>query len=140
MNDDDKHQAALTAAADLQDSMGELAGEMRALRNLGLRNHRYIVGLVISLVLDVVLSIVVAFVAVEAKDAGSLANQNHAAQKATCESANQSRAVTTNLWNYILDISSKQPSLPPEKKKQIDDIRAYMTNAYAQRDCAQLGK
>jgi hypothetical protein len=136
---DDK-QATLAAALRLNESMADLSTEMRALRDYGHRNRRYIWGLTISLILDLALSIVVAFVAVQANEASSLAAQNRTAQKTTCEASNQSRLVTTNLWNYVLDLSLKQPNLTPEKQKQISDFRAYMTDAYAQRDCTQLGK
>lgn len=136
-SDDDR--ARTFAAADrLNDSMSELGAEIQALRNYGRRNRRYIAGLAISLALDIILSVVVAFVAVTAAQANDLATQNHNTQVATCESSNQSRLVTVNLWNYILDSASKN-NADAAKLKQIQDFRAYMQKAYAQRDCSLIG-
>jgi len=135
---DDKYRETLNAAADLQESMVMLSGEIRALRTYGRRNRNYILALAVSLILDIALSIVVAFVAVTASEASNQADQNHRTQVATCESANQSRAVTVNLWNYVLDAAAKNDP-NPQKLKQINDFRAYMQNAYQQRDCSQVG-
>jgi hypothetical protein len=135
---DDKYRETLNAAADLQDSMAVLSGEIRALRTYGKRNRNYIVGLAVSLCLDLVLSIVVAFVAVSAAEANNQADQNRRTQIATCESSNQSRAVTVSLWNYVLDSAAKNDPTP-QKLKQISDFRAYMAQAYQQRDCSQAG-
>lgn len=135
---DDKYRETLNAAADLQESMAVLSGEIRGLRTYGKRNRNYIVGLAVSLFLDLVLSIVVAFVAVSAAEANDQADQNRRTQIATCESANQSRAVTVNLWNYVLDSAAKNDPTP-QKLKQISDFRAYMQKAYAPRDCSQAG-
>jgi hypothetical protein len=134
----DDRARTFAAANRLNDSMSELGTEIQALRNYGRRNRRYIAGLAISLALDIILSVVLAFVAVTATQANDLATQNHNTQVATCESSNQSRLVTVNLWNYILDSASKN-NPDAAKLKQIQDFRAYMEKAYAQRDCSLIG-
>ena len=92
--------------------------------------------LVVSLALDVALSIVVAVFAVQASEASSLANQNRQAQRTTCEAGNQARAVSIQLWNYVLDATKDDPrNQTPERKALIAKFRTYMESAYAQRDC-----
>lgn len=131
----------LAAAARLHDTMADLRDEIGALRTYGRHNRRYIWGLIVSLLLDLILSIVVAFFAVQATEASSLANQNRQTQRATCEAGNQARAVSRQLWNYVLDLSSKTPeNQAPERKQRIEQFRQYMESAYAQRDCAADGK
>lgn len=130
----------LRAAAALEGTMAGLRGEMAALRHSSKRNRNWIVGLAVSLVLDIVLSVVVAVVAVQASQASDLAHQNRQAQIATCDAGNQARSVSVSLWNYVLDLSSKSPeNQTPQRKEQIEQFRAYMKNAYAQRDCTQPG-
>jgi len=134
-NDDDR--ARMFAAADrLQDSMTDLRADMSTLQAYGQHNRRYIWGLVVSLALDVALSIVVAVFAVQASEASSLANQNRQAQRTTCEAGNQARAVSIQLWNYVLDATKDDPrNQTPERKALIAKFRTYMESAYAQRDC-----
>lgn len=135
--EDDQQDEAFTAAARLQESMGSLQGEIRTLRVYGKRNRRYIWALTISIALDLVLSVVIAFVAVQSSNANTLANQNAQVQKSTCEAGNQARAVTVQLWTYVLEVSAQNPeNQTPAKKQQIEKFRAYMTSAYAQRDCS----
>lgn len=121
--------------------MTDLGQDIKTLHSYGHRNRRMIWGLAVSLVLDIALSIVVAVVAVKASQTNSLAQQNRVASVATCVSGNQARAVSMQLWTYVLDISQKSPTTAsPDKQKQIQDFRAYMLAAYAPRDCAQAGK
>lgn len=130
----------LRAAAALEGSMAGLRGEMAALRQRGKRNRNWIVGLAVSLTLDIILSVVVAVVAVQASQANDLAHQNRQSQVATCDAGNQARAVSVSLWNYVLDLSSKDPeNQSPQRKQQIEQFRSYMQGAYAQRDCTQPG-
>lgn len=141
MNERYDPDSTLEAARNLQVAMVDLKNEMRNLSTYGKRNRHYIIALAISLVLDVALTggVIIAFS--RATDANNQADQNRQSQVDTCVSSNQSRKVTTDLWNYILDASSKNPENQTEtKRKQIADFRAYMANAYAPRDCSQIGK
>lgn len=135
-------RARVFAAADrLQDSMTDLRAEITTLRTYGQRNRRYILGLVVSLALDLALSIVVAVFAVQANEASSLANQNRQAQRTACEAGNQARGVSVQLWNYVLDATSREPqNETPERKALIAKFRTYMESAYAQRDCSADSK
>lgn len=133
---DPERRATLEAAERLEESMTSLTVEMRHLREYGRRNRHYIWGLTISIVLDIALSIVVAFVAVQASNASSLANQNRQSQITTCEAGNQARAVTVQLWTYVLDLSAQQPeNQSPDKRAKVEQFRTYMRNSYAPRDC-----
>lgn len=131
----------LAAARRLETSMDQLHQEMQYLRVYGKRNRHLIWGLAGSILFDVALSVLLFFVFVVAGSARDTADRNRETQIATCEANNQSRQVTTNLWNYILDTASKNPESQTEaKRKQIADFRAYMESAYAQRDCTKVGK
>jgi hypothetical protein len=130
----------LAAARRLETSMGELHQEMHRLRVYGRRNRHLIWALAGSILFDVALSILLFFVFVVAGNARDAAARNRENQIETCEANNQSRQVTTNLWNYILDTASKNPENQTEaKRKQIADFRAYMAHAYAPRDCTKVG-
>ena len=132
-------QRALIAATRLQESMEDLRTDLQAVRSYGERNRRFIWGLIVSIALDVALSIVVAVVAIAVSNTNDVAAQNRDAQIASCNAGNETRAVSRQLWNYVLDLSS-QGNLTPEKRAQIDKFRAYMEAAYAPRDCSTLGK
>jgi hypothetical protein len=137
----DERARVFAAAERLQDSMTDLRTDVSMLRTYGQHNRRYIWGLVVSLVLDLALSIVVAVFAVQASEASSVANQSRQAQRTTCEAANQARAVSVQLWSYVLDATSKEPqNQTPERKAQVAQFRTYMESAYAQRDCASATK
>lgn len=137
----EQQHAAIAAAIRLQGSVIDLKEEIAALRDYGQRSRKIIWSLAVSLVLDVLLSIVVVVVAIQAKDANTLAQANQQTQIATCESTNQSRQVAVNLWRYVLDASAKDPkNQTPERVKQIEDFRAYMESAYQPRDCSKIGR
>lgn len=142
MNEPVYEPAAVLAAANrLDESMVGLTGEIHYLRKYGRRNRHLIWGLAISLVFDLALSVLLFFVFVVAGNANEAAERNRQSQIASCESGNQSRQVSSNLWLYILDTASKNPENQTEaKRRQIEDFRAYMLNAYAPRDCSQIGK
>lgn len=131
----------LAAANHLDESMIGLTGEIHYLRTYGRRNRHLIWGLAISLLFDLALSVLLFFVFVVAGNANEAAERNRQSQIASCEASNQSRQVSSNLWLYILDTASKNPENQTEaKRRQIADFRAYMLNAYAPRDCSQIGK
>jgi hypothetical protein len=137
----DPQHAAIEAATRLNESVTELKDEIRGLQAYGRRNRHYIIGLGISLAFDLLLSVVVIIVAIQASNANDRANANHQYQVDSCNSNNAARQTSRDLWNYVLDAASKNPANQvPERKKQIDDFRAYMENSYAPRDCSKVGK
>lgn len=75
-------------------------------------------------------------VALAVSSTHTIANQNREAQRASCVSANDTRAASVQVWNYLLD-SSEQNN--PTKKDHIEQFRVYMHNAYAPRDCDHIG-
>jgi hypothetical protein len=138
---DPDHKSTVEAARILVASMDSLGGEMGALRRYGQRNRRLIWGLAVSLLLDVLLSVAVFFVAVQATEASNRATLatseaalNRQSQLNSCEAANQARAVSIQLWNYVLDLSEKN-NPAPDKQMQIDQFRSYIQDAYSPRDC-----
>ena len=139
-----EERAATLAAADrLNDSMQELRDDMTSLRTYGHRNRAMIWGVVVSLVLSVAVLVAVAIVAVQANNASSVANQNRQAAVTTCNAGNQARALSVQLWNYVLAASEQsakeQGRYTPQLEKQIADFRGYIANAYSPRDCTQVG-
>ena len=141
MTEPDRYDAAIAATQRLEESVRGLKDEVVALRTYGRRNRHYIAAIAVSLVFDVALSIVVFVVAVQLVKTNDLATANLQTQIATCESSNESRQVSTNLWNYVLDTAGRNPdNQVGERKQQIEDFRAYMQRAYAPRDCSLIGK
>jgi hypothetical protein len=129
-------ESTLEAAQKLGESMESLRGEISALRQYGRRNRTLIWGLCASLLLDILLSVAVYFVAIQASEATSQAAINRQNAVSTCEAGNQARAVSTQLWTYVLDLS-EQNNPTPERKQRIDQFRAHIGEAYSPRDCAQ---
>lgn len=137
----DPQHAAIEAATRLNESVTELKEEIHSLQAYGRRNRHFIIGLGISLAFDLLLSVVVIIVAIQANNARDRADANHQYQVDTCNSNNASRQTSRDLWNYVLDAAAKNPANEtPERKKQIQDFRAYMENSYAPRDCSKVGK
>lgn len=135
----------LAAAASLEESMRELTSEMGSLREYGHQNRRLIWALAVSLAIDLVLSVVLGFVAVQASNASrqateatSAAAQNRQNALVTCQSGNEARQASRQLWTYVLDLSSQNPNQTPAEAKQIVQFRAYIATVYADRDCSNL--
>jgi len=133
----------IAAAESLEQSMGALADEMRSLSDYGHRSRTLIWGLVVSLALDVVLSVILGIVALQASDAShrateatSVSAQNALNAKVTCEVGNESRRLQIQLWTYVLDLSSTDPSQTPQQKQQVAQFREYIKHVYSPRDCA----
>lgn len=138
---------------DLSTLAGTLAGNVERLRRsvdaLAASQRRVkaaVVGIIVALVLVVALGVVVAVVAVQAsnasqqaKDATSLAQRNEESAKVTCEVGNESRKLAKQLWTYVLDLSSENPDLTAQQKKQIAAFRGYINTVYAPRDCSKPG-
>lgn len=127
----------------------ELASELRqlnasvvALRDSQRRIRQVMAWLIVGLVCVLALSLVVAGVAVQANHASAqaseatdLAAQNKRAAKIACEEGNDARDAQVSLWNYILDLSARNPRLTAEQRNQIADLREYVAVSFAHRDC-----
>lgn len=141
---DDPTQADTLAAADrLSGSMQDLRSEMTYLRRYGHRSRILIWGLAVSLVLNLAVLAFVAIVAVQANDASSLGNQNKQSAFISCNAGNQARAVSAQLWTYVLGLTEQnakeQGTLTSQAEKQIADFKTYISTAYAPRDCTPEG-
>lgn len=141
MNNDDNRDP-IAAAEQLEHSMTALASDVRGLSAYGHRNRAMIWGLVISLAIDLVLSVILGVVAVQASSASRAATeatsasaQNRQNAQVTCEVGNESRRLQTQLWTYVLDLTSKAPNPTPAQKQQVAQFRAYINQVYAPRDC-----
>jgi hypothetical protein len=134
--------ADVIAAADRLDvSMSELKDEIREQHVYGRRNRHLIWGLAASICLDLALSICLLLVFLRVDTTADLAAQNQQTQRTTCESGNQTRAASRDLWNYILDGVQREPkNQTPEIHSKIVEIRTYMQHAYADRDCSAIGE
>lgn len=144
MSADDRDPIA--AAESLEQAMGSLASDVRALSDYGHRNRALIWGLAISLALDVVLSIGFGFVALQANSAShrateatSAAAQNRLNALVTCQSSNEARRVSRQMWTYVLDVMTENnPSPSAEQLRQVRTFRAYLATVYADRDCSNV--
>lgn len=62
-----------------------------------------------------------------------------AGQVQTCENANESRAAQLALWNFIFDLPPDEEPTPQEKAA-LADIRAWLEQLFAPRDCSDLDR
>lgn len=143
-NADDRDPIA--TADRLERSVRGLTEEMAALRHRGRRNQHMIWGLVASLALDVILSVGFGFVAIQASSASHRASeatsasaQNRLNALVSCQSSNEARRVSRQMWTYVLDIvSQNNPTPTPEEARQVRTFRAYLATIYADRDCSNV--
>jgi hypothetical protein len=119
----------------LDTSMNDLAGEVNGLRMYGQRNRHMIWVLVVSIVFSLGMGGVAINASLQAKSATSQAARNAENAKITCVTGNESRALQTQLWTYVLDLSSESPDLTALQKKRIAAFRGYIAIVYAPRDC-----
>jgi hypothetical protein len=135
---------ALLAAA-VTTMTAELVGlraDTDALRGYGRRNRHLIKLVAASVVADVALSFGLAYAVYKADDASRAASRAASAQVVTCRSSNAARAVQTDLWNFILNSFPPPPNeTPTQTRDRVDrteKFKAYVTSAFAQRDCEAL--
>lgn len=135
---------ALAAAESLEAAMRSLSADLSKLRGYGRRNRILIsvVGGVVAVL--ILLGGVLAHTvqrandaASEAKRATSAAAQSAANQQASCIAGNDTRALSRQLWLYVLDLSAK-PTASAEEKKKSADFRTYVNTTFAARDCSKL--
>lgn len=114
----------------LSDAVDRLAVSQRHIRQL-------VGGIIGTLALVLILGVVVACTAADARQASHRAEQATSAARLTCQSGNEARRVSRQLWTYVLDLSSKNPDRPltAEQARQVRTFRAYLVTAYADRDC-----
>lgn len=53
-----------------------------------------------------------------------------------CENANESRKASRTLWNFILNLSTRDA--PPESLVYLDQVREWIGQVYQPHDCANL--
>lgn len=123
------------AAERLEGAMNELAGEVNSLSQYGHRNRAMIWGLVALFILNIGLGVVAVTASLQAREASSQSKRNADNARITCETGNEGRRLQTQLWTYVLDVSSKNPNLTAYQKKQIAAFRGYIATVYAPRDC-----
>lgn len=132
----------LEVAARLESSMNNLAGEVAAQAAevarqdaYGHRNRQLIWGLVVSFLFSLAMGGVAISASLQAKEATSQSRRNAENAKISCITGNEGRRLQTQLWTYVLDVSSKNPNLTAYQKKQIAAFRGYIATVYAPRDC-----
>lgn len=129
-------------AAELNRQVANLRDSVVALRNSHHRTTAIVRALVCVVVFVVLLGVGLAFVAVDARQAShraeeavSLAHQNTANARLTCEIGNEARATQRQLWAYVLNVSSEGRKLNPTQLRQLAQFRAYVEQTFAPRDC-----
>ncbi|MFD7157972.1 hypothetical protein ACXJJ3_08655 [Kribbella sp. WER1] len=135
----DQADALARAVDQLSTSVDNLAASQRRVKHA-------VAGIVATLALVVALGVVLAFVASDARrasqraeEANSLSERNAQAAKVTCESSNEARRVSRQLWTYVLDVTTKGQQLTAEQLRQVRTFRAYLATVYADRDCSSPG-
>jgi methyl-accepting chemotaxis protein len=129
-------------ANELARSVDQLSTSVDALAASQRRVKHAVAGIIGVVALVVILSAVVVFVAADAREASrraeqanSLAVKNAQAAKVTCESGNEARRVSRQMWTYVLDLSTSTGKLTAEQYRQVRTFRAYLATVYADRDC-----
>lgn len=137
------HERLAQQASTLAANVETLSASVTALAESQRRVKRAMFWTVVGLVFDLLLSIVVTVVAVQASNASedaaaasSLARRNEEYSRLSCEAGNEARAVSRQLWTYVLDLSSQNPNLTAYQRKQVAQFRVYLATAYAPRDCS----
>jgi hypothetical protein len=110
------------------------------LEHRGIVNRRLIVVTIASLLLDVILTAVIALVALQAHHADQRASSAAASQMALCESGNVARKQQIDLWNFVIDLSSKSRPQTPQQRENAVKFEKYLHRVFASRDCAHLVK
>lgn len=119
----------------LDASMERLADEVAAGRTYGRHNRQFIWALVLSVLLSIGIGAVAVTASLQAKEATSQSRRNAENAKITCEAGNEGRRLQTQLWTYVLNVSSQNPKLTEQQKAQIAQFRQYIATVYAPRDC-----
>lgn len=58
-----------------------------------------------------------------------------------CQNANESRAATLALWNFLFDVTGKNAAKQtPEQKAQLRAIRVWIGKLYQPHDCQDLAR
>lgn len=72
------------------------------------------------------------------KDQDAAAAVNRINAVVNCENANESRTASHTLWNFILDLSTRDA--PPEQMAYLEQVRAWIGQVYQPHDCTDLSK
>lgn len=133
MSEPNSADDTLAAAERLEGAMRTLASEVGQLRTYGEHNRRMIWGLIASLVISIAGGIVAVRTSI-------IASQNRQNAVVTCQSGNEARSVSRQLWTYLLDQEETSPSLTPAERQQLLQFRGYIRTIYADRDCSNASE
>jgi hypothetical protein len=79
---------------------------------------------------------------IEARAAADKANdaskETKQAQVISCHNANETRSRQTLLWDFVIDVSSADDG--PRERAALAEIRIFIHDLFAQRDCSDLTK
>lgn len=68
-------------------------------------------------------------------------NDNEANAVTSCENANESRAASRTLWNYVVDLAvAGNTDATAQETAVFEEIREYINKVYMPRDCADLSR
>lgn len=132
----------------LEQSEEQQEENRRLSRRANLNSIAAVVGAVVAVIAVVVAIVVGVRASNAAAEAKSAAEQAKAAQQAVtdaqvknCQNANETRKGQASLWDFIIDTSIKSnPDAPEIVTKFYDDLRVYVHDLFAQRDCSDLTK
>ena len=96
------------------------------------RTRLLAIGMLVSFLLDIVLTV---FVTVLSVNALGQASAIHQSQLAACAISNGTRMEQITLWNYVIQLSSRNPN---SNKAQLDQFGAFVRKTFKPVDCARL--
>lgn len=135
MNGDD----TLEAASRLESAMLGLSRDFREVEAAGARSRVMIYALAAVVVMMLCAFAWLAVLTHRADEASSDASQARRGQLTACDASNDGRALTRQLWGYVLDESVRPVKGRPVKTKaelaQIAKFRLYVNTTFAARDC-----
>lgn len=96
------------------------------------RTRLLAMGMLVSFALDIILTVVVTVLSVSAL---SQAATLHKSQLAACTISNETRMEQITLWNYVIQLSSKNPD---SNKAQLAQFEAFVRKTFRPVDCARV--
>lgn len=138
MVDPDTTMEAVEAADRMTAAMTTLSTRVEGLSDYGKRSRHLIRLLWASVIFDLVLSIALGFIGITARTASERATAATAASKVTannqhqtCLSGNEARALTVQLWDYVL----ASPLPRTDDAQKVADFRKFLDQTFAPRVC-----
>ena len=127
---------------DAMAALGTIPGRLESVQaalesvELELKDERTARRRVIRRLAAAILVLAVAFGVYVAVTAASQASANRAQVRDLCLSGNEARAVSAEMWNYVITLDPS-PATPAERGR-LAEFEAHLRSVTAPRDCARI--